>query len=211
MPIIKSAPTPQAFAKAWAKEFEATVKQAAGRDGRLSRTEAARIAERRDGTRVFGDTATRLMGARKTASVSKLVSEGMAVAEQAAAAVAGANQKLSLAEGKRLSPGQMVDDFLYLRGKVPATGVIYSPEQLAQVVTDLVVRALDRGTAVKLNAPPASVRGRRPVVENIPHPASQTRAIAYVAENTVYISRATSSTSPEARALVGWYRVGMVP
>ena len=207
MPIIKTAPTPQAFAKAWAKEFEAAVKKAAGKDGRLSRTEAARIGELRDGSRVFGDTATKLMGTRKTASVNKLVTEGMAVAEQAAIAAAGPNQKLSLTEGKKLNPGQLVDDFLYLRGKVPPTGVIHSPEQLAQVVTEMVLRALDNGTAVKLNAPPASVRGRRPVVENIPHPASNTRAIAYVADNIVYISRASPVPSP----LVGWYRVGMVP
>ncbi|GMU60539.1 MAG: hypothetical protein AMXMBFR34_23020 [Myxococcaceae bacterium] len=207
MTALKTPPTPRAFAKAWAREFEAAVKKAAGKDGRLSRVEASRMAEARDGSRVYGDTASLLMGTRKTASVSTLVAEGMALAEQAAIAAAGSNRKLSLAEGKKLHPGQLVDDFLQLRGRVPPTGIIYSPEQLAQVVTGMVQRALDNGTAVKLNAPPASVRGRRPVVDNIPHPASNTRAIAYVADHVVYISRASPVPSP----LVGWYRVGMVP
>ncbi|MCC6333159.1 MAG: hypothetical protein IT380_04110 [Myxococcales bacterium] len=211
MAILKTAPSPRAFADAWSKEFEAAVKKAAGKDGKLTRTEAWRLRESRDQSRFFSDDALTLLSdlGQRSATVSRLVTAGKAKAEAAAAAVAGANGKLSLTEGGKL-PAPLREDFLWLRGKVPTTtGKLYTDAQLKAVVTRLVTRALDDGTAVKLPAPPSAVRGRKPVVDSIAHPATRSRAIAYVAEDVIYISRA--QPGPPPAPLAGWYRVGPLP
>ena len=84
-------------------------------------------------------------------------------------------------------------------------------EQGFVVVPDVIpageLAALDGESATRLSRAPSAVRGRRPYIENVPHAASNTRALVYVANRTVYISRASPVPSP----LVGWYRVGPLP
>src|SRR5438045_855441 len=72
-PVFKTAPTPKQFATAWAQQFETAVKKAAGKDGRLTITEARRIAEQVDGSGVFADNAVNYLTAKKQKSVSPLM------------------------------------------------------------------------------------------------------------------------------------------
>lgn len=207
MPIFKSAPTVQAFTKEWTTRFEAALKLAAGRDGRVSRTEARRLAERTDSNGLFSDSAVKMLDSfgQQSASVNKLVDVARIEVERAAKLAAGPDGKLSLADANKL-PADLRDDFKWLRtsGVEPKQ---YTEAQLQAVVKREVLAYLDSGRATKLSGPPAIVRGRRPTVESIPHPASNTRAIAYVADGNIYISRASPVPSP----LVGWYKVGKLP
>lgn len=209
MPIFKSAPTVKAFTKEWTTRFEAALKLAAGRDGRLSRTEARRLGERTDSAGLFSDSAVKLIDSfgTQSASINKLVDTARIEVERAAKLAAGPDGKLSLADGQKL-PVDLRDDFKWLRtsGVEPKQ---YTEAQLKAVVTREVLAYLDSGRATKLAGPPAVVRGRRPVVENIPHPASNTRVSgAYVADGNIYISRASPVAST---GLVGWYKVGKLP
>jgi hypothetical protein len=208
-PILKTAPTPTAFAKAWEKEFSSALEKAAGKDGRLSRTEARRLSERTDGAQVFSNNALKLLDTfgSQTSSISRLVAAGRAEAEAAAKAVAGSDGKVSLADGARL-PQELRDDFLFLRGKGPVPQPQYTAAQLKAKVISIVTKALDDGTAVKLPSAPATVRGRNPVAEFIPHPPSNTRFAAWVANGVIYISR---SAQTAGTGLVGFYKVGKLP
>jgi hypothetical protein len=197
----------KAFTQEWTTRFEAAIKSAAGRDGRLSRTEARRLGERTDSAGLFSDSAVKLIDSfgTQSASVNKLVDVARVEVERAAKLAAGPDGRLSLADAKKL-PIDLRDDFKWLRssGVEPKQ---YTDAELKAVVKAEVLAYLDGGRATKLSGPPAVVRGRRPVVENIPHPASNTRAIAYVADGTIYLSRASPVPSP----LVGWYKVGKLP
>jgi hypothetical protein len=208
MPILPKTPTVKAFTEAWTRKFAETVREAAGKDGRLSRTEAARIAEKAGGASLFSDNAVNYLEAtgQKTVSAEKLIEAGRVYAERAATSAAGTDGLVSYVDATKL-PKDLQADFLYLRGKGPIDVVERTPEQLRADVTDSVLRALDAGTLVKLSGPPAVVRGRSPVVENIPHDVSATRATAFVADGQIYISRASQTPSP----LVGWYKVGPLP
>ncbi len=207
MPIFKSAPTVKAFTQEWTTRFEAALKLAAGRDGRVSRTEAKRLAERTDSNGLFSDSAVKMLDSfgQQSASVNKLVDVARIEVERAAKLAAGPDGKLSLADANKL-PVDLRDDFKWLRtsGVEPKQ---YTDAELQAVVKREVLAYLDSGRGTKLSAPPAIVRGRRPTVENIPHAASNTRASAYVADGNIYISRASPVPSP----LVGWYKVGKLP
>lgn len=208
MPIFKTAPTVQAFTEEWTTRFEKAITAAAGRDGRLSRVEASRLAERSDSAGLFSNTAVKLLDSfgQQSASVNKLVDVARIEVERAAKLAAGPDGRLSLADAKKL-PADLQDDFAWLRtsGVEPKQ---YTDAELKAVITREVLAYLDSGRARKLSGPPAVVRGRRPVVEHIPHPASNTRVSgAYVADGNIYISRASQTPSP----LVGWYKVGKLP
>lgn len=207
MPVFKTAPTVSAFTEEWARRFEAAVRKASGKDGRISVTEARRLAEATSSDGLFSDTAVKVLDSfsQKTMSVNKLIDIARLEVELAVRDAAGPDGRLSLKDATRL-PADIQDDFAWLRvsGVEPKQ---YTEAELKAAVTAEVLRALNDGTAKKLSAPPASVRGRRPVVESIPHPATNTRAIAYVANDTIYISRAASTPT----SLVGWYEVGPLP
>ncbi len=206
--ILPNVPSVKTFTDAWTKKFEETVRTAAGKDGRLSVTEARRIAERVDGGQHFSDNAVGYLNAtkQKSVSVSKLVQSGRAYAQASAQSAAGADGRLSFADGQKLRP-DLRDDFLFLRGKT-VEAVQPTPQQLKTDVTDFILRAFDNGTARKLSGPPAIVKGRKPVVEQLPHAPSNTRLSAYVADGRVYVSRSSNQTGT---GLVGWYDVGPVP
>lgn len=206
--ILPNAPSPKAFVDAWTKQFEAALRAAAGKDGRLSVTEARRIAERVDGGRHFSDNAVAFLRStkQKSVSVAKLVEAGRGYAQASASAVAGKDGRLSLADGKKLRP-DLRDDFLFLRGKT-VEAVQPTPQQLKADVQDLVLRGFDNGTAKKLSGPPAVVKGRKPIFEQLPHAPSNTRLTAFVANSRVYVSRSSNQTGT---GLVGWYDVGPLP
>ena len=205
MPILGRAPTVSATRDAFEAWFAPIVREAAGRDGRLSVATAHRIAERRDNGRLASDNAVRVIedSGQKTMSAEKLIGIEVRRLEDAAVAVAGPNQRVSLLEIRRL-PRDLQDDILHLRGKRPVEPAPRTMAEIQAAVTAQVTAALDAGRATQLRGVPFGVRGGRPIVENIPHPGSNTRAIAYLVDRTIYISRASPVPSP----LVGWYRVG---
>lgn len=206
-PILPTTPSPTTFATGWTRKFEEVVKTAAGRDGRLSITEAKRIAERTDGGRLFSDNAVGYLNAHRQQSVSaqKLIDAGRAYATSQGNKVAGPDGRISYADAARMRP-DLRDDFLYLRGKI-VDGPQRTTAQLQADVRDVVLRAFDNGTAKKLSAPPAVVRGRNELISHLPHEPSVTNLRTWVADGRIYVSRAANRPTP----LVGWYDVGPVP
>ncbi|MCK6547022.1 hypothetical protein L6R52_14325 [Myxococcota bacterium] len=168
MARLRSAPSPERFTDAWSEQFREVVTEAAGRDGRLTRSAAHRIAERRDGGQVFSDTAVEYLHAtnKRSVAIERLLGDVRPGVLEAARA-----------------------------------------EELARDVEAVVRRVFDEGRPYKLARPPASVRGRRPVVERLEHAASGTTLSAYVANGKIYVSRASVRPSP----LVGWYFVAPLP
>lgn len=117
MALISRSPSARTFAAAWSSEFSKAVKTAAGRDGRLSVSEAKRL------ERPFADNAANYFEAtgKKTVSVAVLGASGAAYAERAARTAAGADGRLSAADAAKL-PADLRADFQYLRGTEPASG-----------------------------------------------------------------------------------------
>ncbi|MFT3713207.1 MAG: nuclease A inhibitor family protein [Archangium sp.] len=126
MPRIPSAPSPKTFAETWSTDFKEAVKKAAGKDGRLSITEAKKLASRPDADRVFADNALNYFQntGKKTVSIDVLAREMKAYAQRAAETVAGPDGKVSLADGAKL-PDDLKEDFFFLRGK--STPVVTPP------------------------------------------------------------------------------------
>jgi hypothetical protein len=124
MPRIPNTPSVATFVETWTADFKAAVTKAAGKDGRLSVSEAKKLAKATGPEHVFADNALDALSSsgRKTVSVAQLTTEMKAYAERAATAAAGPDGKLSLADGAKL-PGNLVEDFFMLRGKaVPPAG-----------------------------------------------------------------------------------------
>lgn len=145
MPKITSAPSPKSFAETWSTEFKAAVEKAAGKDGRLSLTEAKKIAQSVTGDAMFADTVARFFTqtGQKSASVSSLVNDMKVYAQRAAEQAAGADGKLSLEDGKKL-PGDLQDDFFFLRGKTtPATTPTSGPLSVSELKTKLTALTAD--------------------------------------------------------------------
>lgn len=205
--VLTRAPTPQELANAWVDRFGPRLREQAGRDGRISATEARRMIERTDDGKHASDNAVAFIRSQgsKTVSVEKLIGAVKTYVEARASQVAGSSGRVSLVQARML-PKDLQDDYLVLRGRLTEPPAL-TGAALKSAVTDLVKEALDQGTLEKLSRPPASVRGRKPLIENIPHPASNTRAIVYIAAGKVYVSRASPVPSP----LVGWYFAGEVP
>jgi len=114
MPKLGRAPTVTAFAHAFREELGSAVNGAAGRDGRLSRGEAAKLAA--SGS-VYGDNAVNYLErtGQQSVSVNKLLDRGEAYAFATAAKVAGSNQRISLVEARML-PQDLKADWAELRG-----------------------------------------------------------------------------------------------
>lgn len=120
---------------------------------------------------------------QKTVGVEKLIREIRADAVATANEIAGPNQRLSLLEA-RLLPDRFREDFFYLRGKGLPKRV--EPADIRSWAEAQVKAALDQESAVRLPAPPWQVRGQRPLIDYLPHPASHTHARVYVAHNELY-------------------------
>ncbi len=206
MPIFKTAPSVNAFMQEWSTRFEQAVRAASGKDGRISLTEAKRLAENTSSAGLFSDTAVKVLDSfnQKTMSVNKLIDVARLEVENAVRLAAGPDGRVSLADAKKL-PGDLQDDFAWLR--ISSTEPKqYTDAQLKAVVTDEVNRFLAKNPT-KLSYVPGAVKGRKPVVEFVTHAPSNTRFSAYIADNIIYISRAASFPTP----LVGWYKVGPLP
>ena len=206
--LSRITPTPAQFRTAVEEEFGPVIRSAAGADGRLTRNEAARIAERPDFGWVVSDNAVNYLTltGQQTVSAEKLIRKLGEYAESQAEQVAGPNQKLSLLEARSIT-ADLQAEFFYLRGKGLPERV--EPVTLHDAVWALAKAALDSESMTKLPGPPWQVMGKRHLIENLPHPSSKTRGIVYVADNNIYLSRAASTGC--GVGLVGWYLVGQVP
>lgn len=118
MPTLGNGPSPKQFANAWTRGFAAAVRDAAGRDGRLSLNEARQIAKRTDGLAVYGDNAVNYLEktGQKSVSVEKLIGKGHDYAFALAERVSGGNNRVSLVEAQDL-PADLRADFMALRGR----------------------------------------------------------------------------------------------
>jgi Nuclease A inhibitor-like protein len=123
MPRIPSTPTVAKFVQTWSSDFKAAVKKAAGADGRLTLSEAQKLAQRPGADHVFADSAIAYLktSGKKSVSVEVLTAEMKAYAQRSAEAVAGRDGKIGLREGAKL-PTDLVEDFFLLRGKPAPTG-----------------------------------------------------------------------------------------
>ena len=123
MPRIPTTPSPRVFAETWSTDFKEAVKKAAGKDGRLTMSEATRLVARPDADKVFADNAINYLKAtgKQSVSLEVLATSAKAYALRAAEVAAGNDGKLSLADGAKL-PNDLKEDFFMLRGKtVPGT------------------------------------------------------------------------------------------
>ncbi len=123
MARIPTTPSPRVFAETWSTDFKEAVKKAAGKDGRLTMSEATKLAARPDADKVFADNAINYLKAtgKQSVSVEVLATSAKAYALRAAEVAAGNDGKLSLADGAKL-PNDLKEDFFMLRGKtVPGT------------------------------------------------------------------------------------------
>lgn len=118
MPRIPNAPSVKKFVETWSADFKEAVKTAAGKDGRLTLNEAQKLAKATGPASVFADNAVNYLKGKgqQSVSVDVLTREMQAYAQRAAQAAAGADGKLSLADGAKL-PADLVEDFFMLRGK----------------------------------------------------------------------------------------------
>ncbi len=124
MPALTFAPTPERFAKTWTQHFAAAVRACAGKDGRLSRSEAKKIAGLNGSLKLWSDNAVNFLEHtdQKTVSVEKLIGSGYNYAYANAAKVAGRGNTVSLTEARRMAL-DLRDDFAYLRGKLDVDAI----------------------------------------------------------------------------------------
>lgn len=118
MPTLTAAPSPATFAKSFTRGFAAAVRDAAGKDERLSTNEATKVAE------PFKDNAVNFLArtGQKSVSVEKLISSGYKYAFALAEKAAGPDGRVSLADADKL-PADLKTDYLKLRGRLPAVDV----------------------------------------------------------------------------------------
>jgi hypothetical protein len=118
MPRIPNTPSVRTFTETWSSDFKEAVKKAAGKDGRLTMNEAKKLGERPDADKVFADNAVNYLKAtgKQSVSVEVLATSAKAYAQRQAELAAGADGRLSLADGAKLAP-DLRDDFFMLRGK----------------------------------------------------------------------------------------------
>lgn len=146
MPRIPNTPSVRTFTETWSTDFKEAVKKAAGKDGRLTMSEAQKLSQRTDADKVFADNAINYLKAtgKQSVSVEVLATSAKAYAQRQAELAAGPDGKLSLADGAKL-PSDLREDFFMLRGKsvaapAPTPGTSVMPEvkaKLEAAVTDL--------------------------------------------------------------------------
>jgi hypothetical protein len=119
MPVLKGiTPTPAQVKNAYQEAFGPAIREAAGKDGRISPQEAARMAERADAGQLVADNLANFFErtGQKSVSAEKFVGVVGDYAARQAERHAGTNQRLSLVEIRNL-PDDLVGDLLHLRGK----------------------------------------------------------------------------------------------
>lgn len=135
MALLSKTPSVGTFTEAWTKRFSEVVKEAAGKDGRLSASEAAKIANRTDDGRVFADNAVNYLKAKgqKSVSADKLIEAGRAYAHATAEKAAGPDGRISKADQQKL-PKDLFEDIQSLQGASPVPA---SPAGVAAELTAL--------------------------------------------------------------------------
>lgn len=131
-PRIPNTPSPRIFTETWAQDFSQAMQKAAGKDGRLTLSEARKLANSAGPERMFADDAVDYLQrtGKKSVSVKVITEEMKAYAQRAAEQASGGDGRISLADGAKL-PEVLRDDFFLLRGKsVPPPPVDTSMEQL---------------------------------------------------------------------------------
>lgn len=151
-PILKRAPSPQAFADAWVREVVApALATVAGRDGKLSRKEAAAAKKKLSGIQALAiDSFEKLArGTQRLPKVNDLVEAERTRAKDSAALAAGANRSLSFAEAQAL-PKDLSAAYAALRGRsVPSP----KPARELGIVSDIDKTVLPPEGAAGLPAP----------------------------------------------------------
>ena len=142
---LKTAPTPQKLADAWTRGFAAAVRDAAGKDKRLSKSEGKKVRE------PYADNVKNWFKATGQSSVSieKVIGSGHAYAEATGIRVAGADGRISLKDAAKL-PVDLKNEYFQLRGKAPASAAT-APAALAKAATldALASAALEAESAVE--------------------------------------------------------------
>jgi hypothetical protein len=136
MSKISQSPSPSTFAKAWAKQFEKSVKSVAGKDGRLSVAEAQKLSASAGAKKAFADEALDFFDrtGQQTVSVPKLVKTVRTEVENAAKQAAGADGRLSQADLEKL-PAHLKADVAVLQGAGAQKGSLLS--KLTTLTKDL--------------------------------------------------------------------------
>jgi len=111
-------PNPAQAAAAYRETFQSAVVDAGGKDGRITKAAAQKLAERGDAGKLVADNILDHLEktGKKSVGVNVFLNAMTATVETEVAAVAGANQKMSLLELRNL-PANLVPDMLHLRGK----------------------------------------------------------------------------------------------
>ena len=123
MARIPNTPSVRVFTETWSTDFKEAVKKAAGTDGRLTMSEAKKLATVPGADKMFADNAVNYLKAtgKQSVSVEVLATSAKAYAQRAAQVAAGPDGRVSLPDGAKL-PDDLKEDFFLLRGKaVPGT------------------------------------------------------------------------------------------
>ncbi|MHB8878382.1 MAG: phosphatase domain-containing protein [Myxococcaceae bacterium] len=140
MPVkLPPNPTAAQFAEAWTKEIlEPAVKALAGRDGRLSATEAGKTSTLTGAASHAADNLKDVFqatGAKSSAAVSTVLAAGRRYALEAAQRAAGADGRISAADMAKLASLQA--DFSFLRGPERYSNAVAQSVLAAHGLSDL--------------------------------------------------------------------------
>lgn len=118
MARIPNTPSVRIFTETWTADFKEAVKKAAGKDGRLTLSEAKKLGTVAGADKMFSDNAVNYLKAtgKQSVSVEVLATSAKAYAQRAAQVAAGADGRVSLPDGAKL-PNDLKEDFFLLRGK----------------------------------------------------------------------------------------------
>jgi hypothetical protein len=113
-------PSPAQLARAYKDTFTDPITYAGGRDGRISRAAAKKIQSKGGVDSLIADNVLNYLAAtgQKSVSSKKFLDVVCTYAGRTAAKVAGTNQRLSLAEIRKM-PVDLRSDIRYLRGQGP--------------------------------------------------------------------------------------------
>ncbi len=144
MPRIPNTPSVRTFTETWSTDFKEAVKKAAGTDGRLTMSEAKKLATLPGADKVFADNAINYLKAtgKQSVSVEVLATSARAYAQRAAQVAARPDGKLSLADGAKL-PDDLKEDFFMLRGKTMPAVTPAPVSALGEVKTKLEAATAD--------------------------------------------------------------------
>lgn len=111
-------PTPEQVEAAYRDTFGPAIQLAGGKDGRISRPSAERLAQSSNASKLVADNILSFLDAtgQKTVGANKFTKVASDYARAAAEEAAGSNRKLSLVEIRNL-PADLREDVRFLRGK----------------------------------------------------------------------------------------------